>query len=227
MSNLNNNTTVKFTVHLDMDGVLADFDRSINENEFLHSLKLSVKNLSENVRKKLDENKTYGAAWHMKDLGELLRGPQTDADLDRLKRKYNFLKSKQYEFASKEGFFANLPKMPDADALINGVIALSDRRKPNILSSQLESSKTCIYEKKLWIQTYYSDKVDKVNIQRDKNEYAVMPDMLKLYPKHKSILIDDTPKKIRGFINAGGIGILHTSAEKSLAELEEIINKSV
>lgn len=38
-----------------------------------------------------------------------------------------------------------------------------------------------------------------------------------------SILIDDTPNQINNWINNGGIGILHTSADDTIQQLEEII----
>jgi len=215
-----------YTIFLDMDGVLADFDRSIEENDFLRSLRESTKFLASNLRKKINENKVYGEDWHFKDLGTILKGPQTDADLDRLKRKFHFTKSKTFQFASEPGFFINLNKMVDADDLVYEVTKLSNGKLPHILSSPLESSKTCIEEKREWIHRNYGGKVDQVFIEKNKAKYSTLclgNGIIDL--RNRNILIDDTPKKIREFIEAGGIGILHTSAESSLTELKKIINQ--
>ena len=40
----------------------------------------------------------------------------------------------------------------------------------------------------------------------------------------KAVLIDDRPKNIECWVEAGGIGILHTSAEDTVAKLNEIVN---
>jgi hypothetical protein len=211
-----------------MDGVLADFDRSIEENDFLRSLRESTKFLANNLRKKINENKIYGEDWHLKDLGTILKGPQTDADLDRLKRKFHFTKSKTFQFASEPGFFISLNKMVDADDLVCEVTKLSNGKLPHILSSPLESSKTCIEEKREWIHRNYGGKVDRVLIEKDKSKYSTFYIGNKISTeaaRNRNILIDDTPKKIREFIEAGGIGILHTSAESSISELKKIINQ--
>ena len=39
-----------------------------------------------------------------------------------------------------------------------------------------------------------------------------------------SVLIDDRPKNIEAWENAGGIGIIHESAEKTIAKLKELRN---
>lgn len=197
-------------IFVDMDGVLADFDGRIETVPELKQARASVKSMSKNLESKL--NKPYGPNWHYKDLELILRGPQTDPDLQRLKNKLKHAKNKIFEFASREGFFIGLEKMVDADILIDGIINLTGK-KPNILSAPLDSSKTCRIEKKEWIQTYYSDKIDKFYLEKDKFKFAA--------PNH--VLIDDTPKKIRPFREAGGLGILHLTAKDTLEQLKTIL----
>ena len=43
----------------------------------------------------------------------------------------------------------------------------------------------------------------------------------KTKPAVQNILIDDTKKKLDPWIEAGGIGILHTSAASTISELKE------
>ena len=43
-----------------------------------------------------------------------------------------------------------------------------------------------------------------------------------IYAKPRHILIDDTPEKIKGWTNAGGLGILHRNAGDSINEIKQI-----
>jgi len=197
-------------IFLDMDGVLADFDGRIAQQPELAKLRESVRSMTRNLDSKI--NKPFGQELHFKDLELVLRGPQTDPDLHRLKTKLKITKSKIFEFASREGFFIGLDKMHDADDLVDGVTQLT-KRKPHILSAPLDSSKTCRTEKRQWIETYYGDKIDQFHLEKDKFKFAA--------PNH--VLIDDTPKKVRPFIEAGGIGIIHTSTKDTLEQLRNYL----
>lgn len=193
-----------------MDGVLADFDGRIAQQPELAKMRESLRSMTRNLDAKI--NKPFGSEMHFKDLEVALRGPQTDSDLHRLKTKLKITKSKIFEFASQEGFFIGLDKMHDADDLVDGVTALT-KRKPHILSAPLDSSKTCRAEKRKWIETYYGDKIDQFHLEKDKYKFAA--------PNH--VLIDDTPKKVRPFIEAGGIGIIHTSTKDTLEQLKQYL----
>lgn len=196
--------------YLDMDGVLADFDGRVASVPELHQMRESLKSMTRNLAGKLA--KPYGPEWHFKDLELILRGPQTDPDLHRLKGKLNFTKGKIFEYASREGFFIGLDKMADADELIKGVTEIC-KRKPHILSAPLDSSKTCRTEKRDWINAYYKDQVDEFHLEKDKFKFAAP----------NRILIDDTPKKVRPFIEAGGKAILHLNTKDTLAQLREMV----
>lgn len=195
-----------YVVHVDMDGVIADFDGRVNAVEEIKQARESVAMLARNL------GEPYSTC-HFKDLGPIyLRGPQTNPHLHRLKKKLDNAKSLIFNYASRDGFFIGLDKMPDADELMDGIIALT-KKKPNILTAPLETSRNCKWEKKAWIEKHYKDKINNFYIEGDKHKYAA--------PNH--ILIDDTPKKIRPFVEKGGIGILHTSAKDSLEQLERIL----
>lgn len=203
------------TIFLDMDGVLANFDGSIAADNHLNSMRTSLRSLTNNLMKKInipDEFLTKKGL-HFKDVESCLRGPQTDPDLHRLKQKLKFTKERIFEYASQEGFFLGLDKMPDADELFEGVEALGI--VPDILTAPLLSSPTCREEKKLWIEKHYGGRFNNFFCETHKDKYANSN-------KH-SILIDDTPKKIRAFNKEGGIGILHYNAKETLEELNEIL----
>lgn len=201
-----NKNTLEIEVHLDMDGVLADFDGRVDSEPELKALRESLKAMSANLKQKIGSNT------HYKDLDLMLKGPQADPDLHRLKSKLKNTKARVFGYASNIGFFVGLDKMVDADELFLGVEKLLNGKKPHILTAPLTSCPTCVYEKQLWVDTYYKDRYEVFRAEKDKHKYA----------HARSVLIDDTPKKIRAFQEAGGIGILHTSARESLAELESV-----
>ena len=49
----------------------------------------------------------------------------------------------------------------------------------------------------------------------------------KNYANSRSILIDDTPKNIKEWIENGGIGIIHTDINRTIKELDSILSKPV
>ena len=70
-------------------------------------------------------------------------------------------------------------------------------------------------QKLQWIKEYLGEDI-KVNLVRHGIDKAKFADP-------RSILIDDKLKVITPFENAGGIGILHTSAENSIKQLKIIL----
>ena len=70
-------------------------------------------------------------------------------------------------------------------------------------------------EKSLWVRRYLGDvKLHLVPRSGDKAKFAA--------PNH--ILIDDKVASITPWVAAGGIGILHTSAESSITQLQQILH---
>lgn len=69
-----------------------------------------------------------------------------------------------------------------------------------------------------WTYPYITDIKDwtgsgRTIFHKDKFKFADGP---------QDILIDDTPKKINAWIEAGGTGILHTSAQETISELKRL-----
>lgn len=75
---------------------------------------------------------------------------------------------------------------------------------PIILTSQVTSDPDCKPGKIEWCQVNLGLSTDKIIVERDKHIYAVKDG-------RPNILIDDTPKKMNAWKEAGGIGILHES----------------
>lgn len=125
------------------------------------------------------------------------------------------------QFGTK--FWEDLEWMPDGKQLWNYIQPLN----PTILSapSPFEESKM---GKVMWLKKHINlpnydvqtktkhgwDGKSKVILSGDKYKFANGP---------TSILIDDTIKKIEPWINAGGTGILHTSANETIHKLKQII----
>ena len=114
--------------------------------------------------------------------------------------------------------FEDLEFMPDADILLSGVAKI-----PNLHIEILTSLGTMDVEqgieakrqKLLWLNKHNINY--KANFVRTKTEKAQ-------YATDKSILIDDSIGCIDPFNKKGGHGILHTSAQDSLGQLNHIIS---
>ena len=197
----------KYKVMLDMDGVLADFDK---HTEVLFP---EVHKLKQELSAMIAELPEPYKGAHYKDVAILLKGKQTDPQLHKVKKFLHFVRDQVYENASVVGFFFGLPKMPDADELFAGVEALCGT--PGILTAPLQGSPTCVMEKKAWVDKHYAGRFDIFIAEKDKHIYATPT----------TILIDDTPKKIRAFNEAGGIGIFHANAKESLRQLAEVVQR--
>jgi hypothetical protein len=104
-------------------------------------------------------------------------------------------------------FYATMPYMPDAKVLLNYL------KKFNVEILSHAPDEYAVEGKLAWLQ---NNKINYtpilVNKSSDKSLYA-MPN---------NILIDDKPENIKQFIDAGGIGILHKSADNTIAQLQHL-----
>lgn len=107
------------------------------------------------------------------------------------------------------GFFLGIPPMPDMHQLWDGVAHLS----PTILTSVPYSVPEAAANKIAWVNMHLGDvPVICVSGSSRKEEHCRPGD----------ILIDDYPKYRDRWEKAGGVFIVHTSAETSLRELDLI-----
>jgi len=106
--------------------------------------------------------------------------------------------------------FSKLELLPDAMTLWDYV----KKYNPNVLTATGHPVEKNDKEKRQWVKdnlTGYND-VFTVVASRNKSKWA-WPD---------AILIDDREKSIEPWREKGGIGILHTSADATIAELKEL-----
>jgi len=111
------------------------------------------------------------------------------------------------------GFFAALPKMPDADELWAFVSEFS----PTIMTATGYSVKRAGAEKRGWAKEHLN--------HADVKLVMSGADKIKRIESSRipwSILIDDRMQAISPWVDRGGVGILHTSASNTIAQLKEI-----
>jgi hypothetical protein len=165
IDNFLSESTLKIHLFLDLDSVLVDFMRGV-------------------------EQLGYGT---FKEI-ESTRGP-------------NFI----WKILSREGesFWKNLEWMPDGKQLYK----FCEPFHPTILSAPTRDH-TSRTGKEIWVRQQLGPNV-KLILERAKDKYK--------HAKPGYILVDDMKPNIDGWINAGGIGILHTSAEDTISKLQKII----
>ena len=113
-------------------------------------------------------------------------------------------------------FWSNMPWMSDGQRLWNYI----SKYEPHILSAYTPEDPNCIPGKEKWLRRNIKVASNRTNIVRrkDKSNFAMKSGEF----KQPAILIDDYPKNITQFKAAGGIGILHTGASKTISELKRL-----
>ena len=119
----------------------------------------------------------------------------------------------------QEGWWLGIPPMPDYHELW----AFIKPYKPVILTARpkkIELAKQVYQEKRDWITKYLGPVPDSQFICCLRSEKK---NFIGHAPHRHQILIDDLEANIRDWENAGGTGILHTSAKSSIEALKEIL----
>jgi len=113
-------------------------------------------------------------------------------------------------------FFARLPKFPTTDELVK--LAVSHAGSYSICSSPLRNDYTnSAYWKKIWIRAKLTPQPSTVEITSNKPQHAVTNGV-------PNILIDDKSSNIRGWREAGGIGIKYQADEDSLTVVKQALD---
>jgi len=162
------NATDRYTVAVDMDGVLADFAAG------------SIEML--NIDKDAVSTRTF---W---------------STLSRYDKEV-------------KPFFLNLPVMNDAMDLMRFVHG--NFKNYYILTASGYTPKSAPEQKKAWIAKVFGPqmRVEVVQKSSDKAKFA----------DENTILVDDRMHSIGPWRDAGGVGILHTSAAQSIQELKQLL----
>lgn len=117
---------------------------------------------------------------------------------------------------SHEDYFYKLPKMKDADELVDGVRAMGF--EPTILTGipSKEGSDWAIGQKQRWAAKHFPGTEIICCKSRVKFEHMI--------PGKRNVLIDDWDRYLSVWEGAGGKYILHTSAEDSLSQLSNYLD---
>lgn len=109
-------------------------------------------------------------------------------------------------------FWHTLDWMPGGKELFRHVKS----SHPYILSAYANWDKNCKDGKKSWIKRHLMIPKQRINLvlRQDKKKFAVIDGV-------QNILIDDYIKNIREWESAGGIGIWHTDARKTINTLKK------
>jgi 5'(3')-deoxyribonucleotidase len=108
-------------------------------------------------------------------------------------------------------FFEDMPAMPDAMVLWEYV----SKYNPVICSAS-GHLRTANAEKRAWLRARFGHEVANSAIIVPKSE------MKAIHAAPHRILIDDRMKSLGPWTEAGGLGILHTSAEDTIKKLKEM-----
>lgn len=139
--------------------------------------------------------------------------PESSADDPAHKLlKRSFWKTLELHVKAGNKFFETLDPMHDAFVLWDYLGALD---VPKVICSATGHLLGAKEEKRAWVRTHLGHETANaarfVRDGKDKAKYAASGVML----------IDDRMKVLRHWIDAGGVGILHTSAESTIAQLKE------
>ena len=197
-----NSPSGKYVLYWDCDGVLADFEAAINSNSSFLEQDAKLAQMAKDI---------FGKEVNREELKPMLAGFHREPQLKALKRLFNVVQDKLYDYAKREGFFLNLKPMPGAKRMFETANSMVSE-KPKILSAPVDSL-FCEPEKRQWVARHFGMPDEDVIIEHDKEIYAA--------PNH--ILIDDRKNNISKWLAAGGIGILHTSPDDTIKQLEEIL----
>jgi len=160
----------KPTIYLDLDGVLANFEKAVIE---LHGP-------------------------NYKDLHPVAFWKPITKEIDN--------------------FFAKLDPLPGAFELYDYVWGIDgyDVKVLTALPRPEGKAVTVAQDKTDWVHKHIDSNLEVITVIGGKNKGK--------YVKHKEdILIDDLPRNIDVWTEAGGIGILHTSYSDTIQQLEQLI----
>lgn len=117
-------------------------------------------------------------------------------------------------------WFANLPKMADADVLVKHLRKYGYEILTGIPCKK--SMPNAEADKIQWMKKHYGLSADKIHavFTSLKKKFAVKNGI-------RNILIDDTQANIDAWNTAGGIGILHKNARSTIAELDKIMREEI
>lgn len=191
--------TPPYQIYCDMDGVLVDFVTGAIEQ-----INIDIKD------KKVNNGKINKLRSVLSQLG---RDSITSQDLAKMDKKNRLQAARNYMYKrleDDEDFWANLPWAEGGKELWSYI----SKYNPYILTApmQSEGSKR---GKRMWIEKNLLPRPEKVFMSHEKYNWA----------GPTNILIDDFSINTLPWEENGGIAILHTSTNNTIASLQELIGE--
>jgi hypothetical protein len=118
-----------------------------------------------------------------------------------------------------DDIFLRLPKMPDADKLWGFIGKFNPFILTAVPKEENDRSQRAGRDKSTWMQKNFNVSQDMIRAVNRKGKQHFAKDGQDGRP---NVLIDDHGTNIQEFRAKGGIGVHHTSASKTIAELKEI-----
>lgn len=115
----------------------------------------------------------------------------------------------------QEHLFLHLEMLPDAQQLWDGVAHYENKQILSALPWLTQSLVTAPADKVEWVRRRL-DRFVQVNLVESGRAKA-------RFARPGDLLVDDLPENIEAWEAAGGVGILHTSAEATLRKLAELL----
>ena len=200
-----------YQIYCDMDGVLVDFMRgtltAINKSFNMPETRASSKSLSKLFRKIFDIE-----GGEIPEVGPEDIGPPGQVDVSK---KIALIRRYMYKLiGDNPEHWANLPPMPDA----MGLWAYVSQYDPIILTAPMDKGSET--GKTWWIHSNLNPPPRDILMSHDKFKWAVNES------GKPNVLIDDFKINTIPWRDHGGIAILHTSADKTIYELEALLNET-
>jgi 5'(3')-deoxyribonucleotidase len=206
----------KFQIWFDLDGVLADMDRGVRENEYINSLRGQMYKI---INSKLPEYKKLSRDEIKSKIKSDLETNPNDETVKEFKKIFKKWDGSVFKAASQKGFYKNLKVIKGSKELVDKVTLIT-RNIPNVVSSPVGNENNpqnpSVIEKKEWVKEHFRNKINHIEITSDKG---------RVVRSEFDILIDDRQKYIDKFVNAGGSGILFKNKEQVIEDLKKIIQK--
>ena len=120
------------------------------------------------------------------------------------------------EELTNKRLFANLPPMVDMYDLI-GYIKHTELPWEILTAAGVVNRELVVYDKQEWIKRYVDPNVVVTCTYTGTQKAA--------FAIEGNVLIDDRPKNIKAWEDAGGIGIIHTNARDTIEQLKTLRNE--
>jgi 5'(3')-deoxyribonucleotidase len=188
----------------DMDGVLADFEKGI-ENDPRYTEVIEAK---EKLFSYVEKNHPEVKRMHIDDVKPILASGN-----EKLRELYDRAHDLVHEIADQKGFFLNLEPMPGSREILQESINLTGKL-PTILTAPTDSI-YCVPEKMEWMKKHFSGLYDQFFADKNKGKFA----------KSKyDVLIDDRKKYEDMFKKNGGSVVRYDNYTQVLKDMRKIFN---